>query len=83
MDAFPICLLIGAGRGPPMVHCSSMWQVPVEVSCQWCLRGGGPTGDTHVDQYVMEQFMKVFQKKQGKDMSKDKQAVQKLRLSVL
>ena len=31
----------------------------------------------------MEYFIIVFQKKQGKDMSKDKQAVQKLRLSVL
>ena len=31
----------------------------------------------------MEHFIMVFQKKQGKDMSKDKQAVQKLRLSVL
>ena len=31
----------------------------------------------------MEHFIMVFQKKQGKDMSKDKQAVQKLELSVL
>merc|ERR1719297_61019 len=44
-------------------------------------------GDTHLggedfDQRVMQHFMKVFQKKHGKDMSKDKRAVQKLRREV-
>merc|ERR1719277_2875099 len=44
-------------------------------------------GDTHLggedfDQRVMQHFMKVFQKKLGKDMSKDKRAVQKLRREV-
>jgi len=41
-------------------------------------------GDTHLggedfDQRVMKYFMKVFKKKNSKDMSKDKRAVQKLR----
>merc|ERR1719277_2279252 len=44
-------------------------------------------GDTHLggedfDQRVMQHFMKIFQKKLGKDMSKDKRAVQKLRREV-
>merc|ERR1712113_649695 len=44
-------------------------------------------GDTHLggedfDQRVMQHFMKVFQKKHGKDMSKDKRAIQKLRREV-
>merc|ERR1712232_163462 len=44
-------------------------------------------GDTHLggedfDQRVMQHFMKVFQKKHGKDMSKDKRAMQKLRREV-
>merc|ERR1719510_1888153 len=44
-------------------------------------------GDTHLggedfDQRVMEHFMKIFQKKHGKDMSKDKRAIQKLRREV-
>ena len=39
-------------------------------------------GDTHLggedfDQRVMQHFMKIFQKKHGKDMSKDKTAIQK------
>ena len=45
------------------------------------------SGDTHLggedfDQRVMEHFMKIFQKKHGKDMSKDKRAIQKLRREV-
>merc|ERR1712232_35498 len=45
------------------------------------------SGDTHLggedfDQRVMQHFMKVFQKKNSKDMSKDKRAVQKLRKEV-
>merc|ERR1711966_549230 len=44
-------------------------------------------GDTHLggedfDQRVMQHFMKIFEKKHGKDMSKDKRAVQKLRREV-
>jgi len=44
-------------------------------------------GDTHLggedfDQRVMQHFMKIFQKKTGKDMSKDKRAIQKLRREV-
>merc|ERR1711879_400249 len=44
-------------------------------------------GDTHLggedfDQLVMQHFMKIFQKNHGKDMSKDKRAVQKLRREV-
>merc|ERR1712125_73439 len=44
-------------------------------------------GNTHLggedfDQRVMQHFMKIFQKKHGKDMSKDKRAVQKLRREV-
>merc|ERR1712078_591149 len=44
-------------------------------------------GDTHLggedfNQRVMQHFMKVFQKKHGKDMSKDKRAIQKLRREV-
>merc|ERR1711871_328218 len=44
-------------------------------------------GDTHLggedfDQRVMEHFIKVFNKKTGKDMSKDKRALQKLRREV-
>merc|ERR1711939_613805 len=44
-------------------------------------------GDTHLggedfDQRVMQHFMKVFKKKHGKDMSKDKRALQKLRREV-
>merc|ERR1711920_655304 len=44
-------------------------------------------GDTHLggedfDQRVMQHFMKIFQKKHSKDMSKDKRAVQKLRREV-
>merc|ERR1719494_543443 len=44
-------------------------------------------GDTHLggedfDQRVMQHFMKVFQKKHGKDMSKDKRSIQKLRKEV-
>jgi heat shock protein 5 len=44
-------------------------------------------GDTHLggedfDQRVMEHFMKVFNKKTGKDMSKDKRSIQKLRKEV-
>jgi len=45
------------------------------------------SGDTHLggedfDQRVMQHFMKVFQKKHNKDMSKDKRAIQKLRREV-
>ena len=45
------------------------------------------SGDTHLggedfDQRVMQHFMKIFQKKHGKDMSEDKRAVQKLRREV-
>merc|ERR1711972_791231 len=44
-------------------------------------------GDTHLggedfDQRVMQHFMKIFQKKHSKDMSKDKRAIQKLRREV-
>jgi heat shock protein 5 len=44
-------------------------------------------GDTHLggedfDQRVMQHFMKVFSKKHGEDMSKDKRAIQKLRREV-
>jgi len=44
-------------------------------------------GDTHLggedfDQRVMEHFMKVFNKKTGKDMTKDKRSIQKLRKEV-
>ena len=44
-------------------------------------------GDTHLggedfDQRVMQHFMKMFQKKYGKDMSQDKSAIQKLRREV-
>jgi len=44
-------------------------------------------GDTHLggedfDQRVMQHFMKVFKKKEGKDMSGDKRSVQKLRREV-
>merc|ERR1739844_476570 len=44
-------------------------------------------GDTHLggedfDQRVMQHFMKVFQKKHGKDLRKDVRAVQKLRREV-
>merc|ERR1712022_85377 len=44
-------------------------------------------GDTHLggedfDQRVMQHFMKIFNKKAGKDMSKDKRALQKLRKEV-
>lgn len=45
------------------------------------------SGDTHLggedfDQRVMEYMMKVFKRKHGKDMSKDKKAIQKLRREV-
>ena len=44
-------------------------------------------GDTHLggedfDQRVMQHFMKIFQKKHGKDMSVDKRSIQKLRREV-
>merc|ERR1712203_647834 len=44
-------------------------------------------GDTHLggedfDQRVMQHFVKIFQKKNSKDMSKDKRALQKLRREV-
>merc|ERR1719355_406892 len=44
-------------------------------------------GDTHLggedfDQRVMQHFIKVFNKKTGKDMSKDKRSLQKLRKEV-
>merc|ERR1711981_43118 len=44
-------------------------------------------GDTHLggedfDQQVMTHFIKIFQKKHSKDMTKDKRAVQKLRREV-
>merc|ERR1712025_125643 len=44
-------------------------------------------GDTHLggedfDQRVMQHFMKIFNKKHGKDMSKDKRSLQKLRREV-
>merc|ERR1712176_692001 len=44
-------------------------------------------GDTHLggedfDQRVMQHFMKIFNKKHSKDMSKDKRALQKLRREV-
>merc|ERR1712151_1382406 len=44
-------------------------------------------GDTHLggedfDQRTMQHFVKIFQKKHGKDMSKDKRALQKLRREV-
>merc|ERR550514_2528975 len=44
-------------------------------------------GDTHLggedfDQRVMQHFMKIFNKKHGKDMTKDNRAVQKLRREV-
>merc|ERR1712124_184447 len=45
------------------------------------------SGDTHLggedfDQRVMQHFVKIFQKKHSKDMSKDKRALQKLRREV-
>ena len=45
------------------------------------------SGDTHLggedfDQRVMQHFIKVFEKKHGKDMSQDKRAIQKLRREV-
>jgi len=45
------------------------------------------SGDTHLggedfDQRVMEHFMKIFNKKTGKDMKEDKRAMQKLRREV-
>jgi heat shock protein 5 len=45
------------------------------------------SGDTHLggedfDQRVMEHFIKVFQKKYSKDITKDKKAMQKLRKEV-
>merc|ERR1712232_1416232 len=45
------------------------------------------SGDTHLggedfDQRVMQHFIKIFNKKHGKDMTKDKRAVQKLRREV-
>merc|ERR1712125_159445 len=45
------------------------------------------SGDTHLggedfDQRVMQHLVRVFQKKHGKDMSKDKRAMQKLRREV-
>merc|ERR1712134_86621 len=44
-------------------------------------------GDTHLggedfDQRVMQHFIKIFNKKHGKDMSKDKRSMQKLRKEV-
>ena len=44
-------------------------------------------GDTHLggedfDQRVMEHFIKLYKKKKGKDIRKDKSAVQKLRREV-
>merc|ERR1712227_228392 len=44
-------------------------------------------GDTHLggedfDQRVMQHFIKIFEKKHGKDMSKDKRSMQKLRREV-
>merc|ERR1719451_215482 len=44
-------------------------------------------GDTHLggedfDQRVMQHFIKIFQKKHSKDMTKDKRAIQKLRREV-
>merc|ERR1711972_826577 len=44
-------------------------------------------GDTHLggedfDQRVMQHFIKIFNKKNSKDMSKDKRAIQKLRREV-
>merc|ERR1712151_1092873 len=44
-------------------------------------------GDTHLggedfDQRVMQHFMKIFQKKNSKDMTKDKRSIQKLRREV-
>merc|ERR1711959_882733 len=39
-------------------------------------------GGEDFDQRVMEHFIKVFNKKSGKDMSKDKRAIQKLRKEV-
>eukprot|EP00971_Amphidinium_carterae_P160337 3178685-Amphidinium_carterae.1 len=36
-------------------------------------------GGEDFDQRVMQHFMKIFQKKSGKDMSSDKRAIQKLR----
>merc|ERR1719426_154174 len=44
-------------------------------------------GDTHLggedfDQRVMEHFIKLYKKKKGKDMSKDKRSLQKLRKEV-
>merc|ERR1711972_816047 len=45
------------------------------------------SGDTHLggedfDQRTMQHYVKIFQKKRGKDMSKDKRALQKLRREV-
>merc|ERR1712176_1388596 len=45
------------------------------------------SGDTHLggedfDNRVIQHLLKVFQKKHGKDMSKDKKAIQKLRREV-
>jgi len=45
------------------------------------------SGDTHLggedfDQNVMQHFIKAFKKKEGKDISKDKRAMQKLRREV-
>merc|ERR1712012_1508221 len=48
---------------------------------------GATNGDTHLggedfDQRVMQHFIKLFQKKHGKDMTKDKRSIQKLRREV-
>merc|ERR1712203_43920 len=45
------------------------------------------SGDTHLggedfDQRTMQHFVKIFEKKHGKDMSKDKRALQKLRREI-
>merc|ERR1712203_1345966 len=44
--------------------------------------GDTPLGGEDFDQRVMQHFIKVFQKKNGKDIGKDKRAVQKLRREV-
>merc|ERR1712136_273625 len=43
---------------------------------------GTHLGGEDFDQRVMQHFIKLFQKKHGKDMSKDKRSIQKLRREV-
>eukprot|EP00913_Durusdinium_trenchii_P029020 g27210.t1 len=65
-------------RQRPHLFLRRLWATPQVVATN---------GDTHLggedfDQRVMQHFMKIFQKKHGKDMSKDKRSIQKLRREV-